>query len=420
MENYTLLPADNYKVVNKTILTDYDRKSLISFYEPIIGPISTSLYLTLWQDLESSELISRDLNHHHLMGNLKCNLNLLKSARESLEAIGLLKTFVKSGSVNEYIYELYSPLSPSEFLNHPVLNVVLYNNIGKVEFERLQLLHKKPRVNTKDFLEITKNLDEVYEVAKASDMEFIERKNNGITVSEKIDFDMLLSSIPKGTINERAFNKKVRELINLLAFIYDIDTIKMGEIIRTVLNEFNMIDKDALRKATRKYYEMRNNSLPTIVYRSQPDYLKSPSGDSSMKGKIISMFDNVTPYDFLKNKNKGVKPTSKELKLLEMLLIDMQMSPSVVNVLIDYVLRKNNNKLVNAYVEAIASQWKRAGLKTAAEAMEFAEKEHKKISKSVASKAPSKKPVWFNEKLEKEDVTKEEEEELKELLKEFR
>lgn len=420
MQSNTLLPADNYLVVNKTILTDYDRRILISFYEPIIGPVSSSLYLTLWQDLESIEFISRKLNHHHLMSILKCNLNLVKSARESLEAIGLLKSYVKSSDINEYIYELYSPLSPHEFFNHPVLNVVLYNNIGKEEYEHLQLIYQKAKVNTKEYQEITKKLDEVYEISKTNNLEFSVKKSSAITVSDKIDFDLLLSSIPKGIINEKAFNRKTKELINLLAFIYDIDTLKMGEIIRTVINEYNMIDKEALRKATRKMYQFNNNSLPTIIYRTQPEYLKSPEGDSSMKGKIIAMFDNVTPYDFLKSKNKGTKPTSRDLKILELLLIDMEMPPAVVNVLLDYILRKNNNKLVTAYVETVASQWKRADLKTAKEAMEFAEKEHKKVSKKFVSKTEVKKPVWFNETIEKKDVTKEEEEELNELLKEFK
>ncbi|MFI3260330.1 MAG: DnaD domain protein [bacterium] len=419
MQEYTLLPADIYLVVNKTILTDYDRKILISFYEPIIGPVSTSLYLTLWQDLETLEIISRKLNHHHLMSILKCNLNDVKSARESLESMGLLKSFVKCGSVNEYVYELYSPLSPNEFLKHPILNVVLYNNIGKEEYERLQLIHKRPSVDVKEFSEITKKLDEVYNVAKFSDGEYSQKKNNAIQVNEKIDFELLISSIPKGVINDKAFNKKTRELINLLAFIYDIDTLKMSGIIRTVLNEFNMIDKEALRKATRKMYQINNNSLPIIVYRTQPEYLKSPEGDSSKKGRVIAMFDNITPYDFLKSKNKGIKPSARDLKILELLLIEMEMPPAVVNVLLDYVLRKNNNRLVSAYIETIAGQWKRADLKTAKDAMEFAEKEHKSYQKNVSVKKDVKKPVWFNDTIEKKDVTKEEEEELKELLKEF-
>ena len=53
MNNINLLPADKYKVVNKTILTSEDHKNLISLYEPIIGSNAVSLYITLWRDLET-------------------------------------------------------------------------------------------------------------------------------------------------------------------------------------------------------------------------------------------------------------------------------------------------------------------------------------------------------------------------------
>ena len=77
----TLLPADRYMVINKSILTDVDQKNLISFYEPIIGHLATCLYLTLVRDLEENKQISRDLTHHHLMSILKTPLKILKEAR---------------------------------------------------------------------------------------------------------------------------------------------------------------------------------------------------------------------------------------------------------------------------------------------------------------------------------------------------
>ncbi len=421
MENITLLPADNYKVINNSVLSDFDRKILVAFYEPIIGPIASSLYLIFWHDLEKSELFSRSLNHHHLMCLLKSNLKVIKGARESLESIGLIKTYVKEGDINDYIYELYSPLSPSEFFNHPILNVVLYNNIGREEYERLKLFYQKLKVNTKEYVEITKSLDEVYDSSNFIGTDDIrERKINPIKVSDKVDFDLLISSIPKGVISEKAINKKTKELINLLAYIYNIDTLKMAEIIRKVLNEFGMIDKNELRLATRKFYQFTNNALPTLVYRAQPEYLKNPEGNLSMRGKIISLFENTPPYDFLKIKNRGINPTQRDLKLLEMLMVDLELTPAVVNVLIDFVLKKNNNKLTTAYVETIAAQWSRANLKTAEDAMAFAEKEHKKLTKkSSPSKKEVKVPVWFDKDIEKKNISNEEEEELKELLKEF-
>ena len=42
--NITFLPADKYMVINKTTLSELDRKNLVNLYEPIIGSIAVSLY----------------------------------------------------------------------------------------------------------------------------------------------------------------------------------------------------------------------------------------------------------------------------------------------------------------------------------------------------------------------------------------
>ena len=425
MDTVTLLPADRYVIYNKTILTDFDKNVLITFYEPIIGHLAVSLYLTYWNDLEGINQVSRELNHHHLMSILKCPLGTIKEAREALEAVGLLKTYYKNGDVNSYIYELYSPLTPQEFLNHPILNIVLYNNIGASEYEYLKKRYQKLKIDTKEYQDISKKMDEVYTaISDIPVFEGVERSINDIECNDQVDFDLIISAIPKGIINERAFNKKTRELINQLAFIYKIDSLKMMELIRSVLNEFGMIDKTALRQAARKMYQFNNGALPTLIYRSQPEYLKTPAGDNSMRGKIIQVFESINPVDFLRNKYRGVKPTNADIKIIEMLVIDLEMPPAVVNVLLDYVLRKNNNKLSRAYIETIAGQWKRAGLKNASEAMDFAEKENKRLSKKASSvtnnRSVAPEPVWFNMDIKKQELSEEEQKEVDELLKEFK
>ena len=186
-------------------------------------------------------------------------------------------------------------------------------------------------------------------------------------------------------------------------------------------NTFGMIDKNELRINARKKYNLSSNSMPTLVYRTQPEYLKKASGDNSLHAQIVQMFESISPYDFLKYKNKGASPTAKDLKLVENLLVDLELTPAVVNVLLDYCLRKNNNRLTTAYVETIAGQWKRADLKTAEEAMKFAEKEHKKLNKKITvSNKKISEPAWFNTKIEKNDATEEEQKELTDLLKEFK
>ena len=423
MSSYSILPADRYKVINKTILSEIDRQNLLTFYNPIIGPLAVSLYLVLWQDLNKFSDESEFLLHHHLLSVLKCSSKNLKEARESLEAVGLLKSYVKEENVLVYIYELFSPLYPVEFLNHPILSVVLYNNLGSEEYDKVIKEYQKKKYDLTGFVEITRNMDDVYKSESFKEVDNVkERIPASMKLTSKIDYDLIVESIPKDSLSSKAFNKKTKEMIDNLSFIYNIDTLKMIEYIRASLNEFGLIDKTELRNVARKNYQLANNSLPTIVYRTQPEYLKKASGDNSKRAQIIAMFENISPYDYLKRKNKGASPTAKDLKLVESLLFDLELTPAVVNVLLDYCLKKNNNKLTTNYVETIASQWKRADLKTAEDAMTFAEKEHKKSLK----KAPTKEkeaaiePSWFNEKIEKSESSKAETEELEELLKEFK
>ena len=139
---YNLLPADSYVVINKTILHDEDRKIITSLYLPVIGMDAIMLYFMLWADLDSSSIVSADFTHQKIVSNLRMTINEVVDARSKLEAIGLIKTLVKEGNVNNYIYELYSPASASEFLSHTILNIVLYSNIGKKEYDNLIKIFK--------------------------------------------------------------------------------------------------------------------------------------------------------------------------------------------------------------------------------------------------------------------------------------
>ena len=424
MNEITLLPADNYVVVNKTILTDNDKVNLINLYEPIIGPLAISLYLTLWSDLDRTLTFSDSYNHHHLMTFLKSNLNDIKEARSALEALGLIKTYYKEGdNINYYIYELYSPISAYEFFNHPILNIVLYNNLGVNEYNNLIKSYKKVNFKYDDYKDISSKLNDTFKSSAYNNFnnENIKNKNsNKPKLDNLIDFDVLKESIPNKVLGNNAFNKKTKELINNLAFIYNLDTLKVSEILRLTIDENGLINKDLFIKEVRKYYEYNNGgSLPTIIYRTQPEHLKSPEGDLSSAGKMVYIFENTTPYDILKSKYKNNNPTPRDLKLLEYLALELNMPPAVINVLIDYVLRISDNKLNKAYVETIAGQWTRLGIKTAREAMNQAKKEYKKKPKKEINKSV-KLPTWFDNEQKDINVSEEEKKEIEALLKEFK
>lgn len=428
--NLTILPADTYIVVNKTILSDNDRKILTMLYQPIVGQLPISLYFTLWSDLDKFEIMGKEFSHHHLMTSMKLKLNDIIDARKKLEAIGLIKTYVKEGNVNNYIYELYSPLSASDFFNHPILNIVLYNNIGKTEYDKILNCFKLPKISLREFKNITASFNEVFESVAYTSFESINdeivRKNkNNININNQVDFDLLISSLPKTIINERTFNKEIKDLIVKLSFVYDLGILELENVIRSSISEKGIINKVLLRKNCRNYYQFENNGkLPSLIFRTQPEYLKTELNEVSSKEKMIYTFETISPYNFLKSKQNGAEPTSRDLKLLETLMVEYGLKPGVVNVLVDYVLKINDSKLNKAFTETIAGQWKRLNIETVIDAMNLAQKEHKKYKKAKGTKTQNKveiiTPDWFDQKIEKKEITDQEKLEMEDLLKEFR
>lgn len=435
MRNISILPADTYTVINKTVITDKDKKLVSMLYQPIIGFAASALYFTLIDDLDKQEIISNDLTHHHLMATMQLRLEDIVIAREKLEAIGLIKTYIRKDNINQYVYLLFSPISANEFFNHPILNIVLYNNLGKKEYEKVLNYFKIPRINLKDYEDITSSFDEVFTPVVGTIMEVNEdvtkKDSNNILINKGIDFNMIMSSIPESQINEKCFNPETRELINNLSYIYNLSSLDMQGLIRNSLNEKGMIDKTLLRKSCRDYYQFDNaGNLPTLIYNKQPEFLKKPKGDNSKWAQMVYTFENITPYQLLRKKYKGAEPTDRDKKLIENLLIDQKLNPGVVNVLISYVLKINNEQLKKSYVETIAGQWKRLNIETVEEAMRITEKEHKKIKKLIKSKETEKDkkvktdtsknlPAWFNQEQEVLETTKEEVEELDKILNEL-
>ena len=423
MTSVTLLPADIYQVVNKCLLNDYDKLVLSMLYMPIIGNTAITLYNTFYNELKANNYMSNELTHHHLVTNLGESLENIKKARIKLEGIGLLKTYVMEGNVNSYVYELYSPLTVSEFFNHPIFSTVLKNNVGDVEFKRLKNYFKVPKLNLKDYVDITHPFDLTFKSVNIEnfkeDDEVLKKEKNSLNYSYEFDFDTLISSMPKGLFNTKALTKSIKELITNLSFLYKMSPIEISDVVKISLNEKGLIDKELLKENVRKYYEYNNDGKsPTLLFKSER--VSSSRKENNSLNRLLNVFETTKPYDFLKSKYKGVRPTSKDMQILEMILVDLQFSPAVCNVLIDFILKTQNNRLVKSYVEVIAGEWKRADLKTAKEAMEYAENTYKKLKQNNTKKSNVKKqetiPEWFGKVHEKEEMN---DTELEGFFKEF-
>ena len=424
-----LLPADSYIVINKSIITEFDKKILNMLYLPLIGPLPIMLYNSLLNDLDKQEIISNETEHAKLLSNLHISANELLSIRNKLEGIGLLKVYLKKDTINKYIYELYSPLSVHEFFSHPIFNIVLYNNVGKKEYEKLVNYFKIPKINKEGYDEITKKFNEVFDMIPGTAYDIYNdniRKYNRqkLNIDSPFDISFMIETMPKN-IDKKIFTKDLQELIISLAYLYDIDAVKMQNILKSCINEKGTINRDELRKVIRDYYQFDHSGLlPTMSRTTQPEYLRKAIGDNSKLAKMIYTFETTSPYDFLKSKHNGAEPVKRDMQLLENLIVDYKLKPGVVNVLIDFVLRTQDNKLNRSYVETIAGQWSRKKIETVEDAVELARKTYKNNIKTVQTKKLKEKtniiPSWLDKDINMEEATAEERQEVEDLLKEFR
>lgn len=398
-----VLPLDSFIVINHTFLNDQNREVLSLLYQPIMGSIAFNLYVTLWGFIGNE-----NINHYDIVNTMQIKLEDICKAREKLEALGLLKTYVKKGDLNEYIYELYSPLTAYEFINNPILDTSLFNNVGKKAYENIVNKFSIPNINLSEYKDISKTFRDVFsftQTKRINNKNIVKVKHLGLDFEPTIDLREVLGNIPSELIDYKSIDSNTRMLIYQLALVYGYDNKTMTTIIEDSLGCNKKIETDVLKTNCRNYYKFENkNHVPAIVDREQPYAWRSNTNGGSKLDLYIQELEEASPKEFLTSKNGGCEPTRADLKLIEYLLIDLNLKPGVVNVLIDYVLRINNNKLNKAYVEKIASQWIRCNINTVADAINIAKGENKKKIKQQSKKLPD----WLDKEI-KSDLMSEEE-----------
>ncbi|WP_042345409.1 replication initiation and membrane attachment family protein [Bacillus massiliigorillae] len=400
-----LLPVDQYRVTTKGILREYDRKIIAMLYQPLIGPLSMSLYFTLWSELEANRLWGEESNHYCLMNTMSLPLKEIYIARSKLEGIGLLKVYKKQGQQDETIllYELMAPLNPEQFFTDGMLNVYLYKKVGKSQFAKLKRFFSDDSWNVAEYKDETKSFTEVFssqldslyvspddtselEVEQGSTFISENTVQNLDGFSERFDFGLFFSGMQSSLIPKKAFTTDIQTAIAKLAFIYGINPIVMQSIVLRAVTVDNEIDVEELRKAARDWYQIEyNQEYPTLVEQVQPAKYKSEvQKPLSKEEERIQLLESISPRELLIQHAGGGEPSKADLQIVEEVMMKQKLSPGVMNVLLEYVMIMTDMKLSKAYVEKIAGQWSRKKVKTVKEAMELAKNEYKQAQERKA------------------------------------
>lgn len=438
-----LLAVDQYRVTTKGMLAEYDRKIIAMLYQPLIGPLSVSLYITLWSELERNRLWSSGSNHYRLMETMCLSLPEIYQARSNLEGIGLLKVYKKTNDQKEtvFLYELLAPLNPEQFFSDGMLSIYLYKKIGKDSFNKLKLLFSDESWDVREFEETTKSFPEVFASIQKESLYVSNEFNSDVQpvqgqafvgqagmeelegFEERFDFDLFFGGIGKVLIPDKVFTKEIQKTIAKLAYIYGISPLSMQKVVMDAFDlDLQELTVAGLRKAAQEWYQFEyNEQLPSLSVRVQPLEARSDTtGLNPQEQERIRYLETVSPRELLREYGKGAEPTSSELKIVEEVMFEQKLSPGIMNVLIDFVLLKNDMRFPGNFVKTIASHWRKKDLKTVKEAMDFArselEKEKKRSEQGKNTYVQKKQPVrtetvpdWLKEQKKQESFVQEKE-----------
>jgi replication initiation and membrane attachment protein len=389
------IKAKDYISVHlQSVITEQDLQWIIEFYQPLIGPIATSLYSTLKQ-LALNEDFFEVFTYQQLLNLLQTQEHQTQQGRMALEALGLLRTYhdvFKDSSI--YTFALFAPKNPNDFMDDPLLSGLLKQYTDE---KYLKILEKKYQVLPLDYQEeISASFAEVFH-ADLSNPTFAiaprtKLKGRAIhDIRNTLDVELFKNHLLKlADIDLQHYNLSLLDQILSIGQLTGIDEIALAE---ACVQAYNPVERrfDIDRVTT---YAMNERKLPFLKSRIKKNTLLTGSSDQVA---LINQMEQLNPTDFLQLKQHGAEPSLSDIKLVRTLAIDMKLSFPVINALIHHVLQQQNNTLPRAYTEKLAASIGREGLTTALDTMDYfvrviTPKSYPKPSQSKA-KAPTSIPT---------------------------
>lgn len=392
---------------------------LSQLYLPLIGIDSFSLYFVLntLDDKEQCQI-------KKLLDNLNlANSTHLKKAIEKLQGVALVSCFYNE-TKDSYIFQLQRPLLAEFFFENTLLSSFLQSQIGSVEYEKIVLTKKKNK--NLGYKDISKSFDEVFKTTaldldKVLPQPFLNKNRYDITIKNaNFDYAFFKLSFDTNFFDPLIFDdEEFKNEILKISYNFNLNEEDMKEaLLRTVEIDKDLKPQDIAKNA-RAIYNMKNKNKPAKFVTKTPDpYLASEQDEETTK--VIDTLERTSLATILESIS-GMKATNSELAMFEDLQRTTGLPQGIINVMILYVNKEKDGVLPGAsYFEKIAATWKRAGIASAKEALDYINKpKQKKYSKTVKD-APDwlKKYADDHKNTVQEDISDEEAEKILAKLKE--
>lgn len=418
--DYGLRPHDNFTVVREFYLNNNHLEILNRLFTPMIGPNATGLYHYLNQFVDHE--VDAVLTHYIVMSELKINLLEFRKEMDLLEGIGLVKSYVNHNEQHSsFVYVLKQPPTAKQFFSDPMLSVYLYSEVSKQRYQQLKRhFETKTSVDLSSYQDVTRTFTDVFKIpnkALAQDTAYIqdEKSYEGLDLTRvHFDFETLYDLLQNHFISSKIITSDAKALITQIATLYGLTPESMKRIILKSITSAQELSFEELRKHARTYYLMEHEQqLPNLQVKSEKDNVNSQVNTSeetaSQSDNWLVQLEQTSPIDMLASWSES-EPTTQQKFMIEELIERENLSFGVINILLQFVMLKEDMKLPKTYIFEIASNWKKKGIKTAEQAYEYAMKVNQPKKETYPNKTRYKQkqlasremtPKWLEERDDK-------------------
>ena len=365
--------TDLYYAQRSYPLDEVQNDILTYLYMPIIGIKAYSLYMIVYNEAKRMDRFHRPCAISRLLSYLSFSIEEFEESVKALEATGLLKTYVKVEE-STYLFDVRSPLTLRQFFRNAIFVTILRQTLGTDEFTKTCHYFRVAKEDLKGYEEREVKFTDVYEIDISQVRplrmrgSYFERKEGNVDVD--YDMDLFYEAIKDNQIPKRQV-KIHEETIKQLAVVYSIDPLTLSSLVRESYID-KKVNMQMLADKIKAYYSMDTSDRLNDVYLTQPENFKTHDHEETAIARHLRYLESISPYELLKSKQGGKEPVLRDLSLAETLMVHLGLTPGVTNVLLEYVMGKNDGRLPKAYTETIGASWARKHIKTAKQAYEAA------------------------------------------------
>ena len=178
----------------------------------------------------------------------------------------------------------------------------------------------------------------------------------------RFDYEDFLNKVSRLVFPVELRTQENLRLIGQLATVYGISPDRMIILL-----------KSAIDVETMTFYEDR---LRFAAERAKTDV-----------GQASDPYD-LPPVSFLQSKQNGVPVGMTARKILENLSVEKHFAPDVINIMIEYILKRSGNRLIPSFVDSIADEWARDGVVSREDALKETKKPFRMYGKGRENVRP--------------------------------